>query len=141
MALNKLIYFANPTKARTLGLSDTIRADVYAYATIYTVLVTETLSIKDVVVNLFGENTSGAIADGRVILDISGKEIVLYSNNNIGVAALVNENITMSTDIGISNIVLSTGDTIKLKYIYDSAGAGTYSATMKGTIILEDFTA
>lgn len=141
MALNKIISFANPSKARTLGLSDTIRSDVHAYAVIYTVLVTETLSIKDVVVNLFGSNTSGAVADGRVILDISGKEIVLYSNNNIGAAGLVNENITMSRDIGIYDIVLSTGDTIKLKYIYDSAGAGSYSATMKATIILEDFTA
>ena len=141
MALNKIINFANLSKARTLGLSDTIRSDVYAYAAIYTVLVTETLSIKDIVINIFGSNTSGAVADGRVILDISGKEFVLYSNNNIGAAALVNENITMSRDIGISDIVLSTGDTIKLKYIYDSSGAGTYTATMKAAIILEDYTA
>ena len=115
MALNKQLYMTNPTKARTLGLSDTIRSDAYGYATIYTVLSTETLVIRDGVFSIYGENTSGVLNQGTVILDISGKEFVLYNNNNIAGSDIINETFTLG-DKGLQGIILATGDTIKIKY-------------------------
>lgn len=139
MALNKQLYMTNPTKARTLGLSDTVRSDVYAYATIYTVLITETLVIRDGVFSIYGSNTSGVTNGALVILDISGKEFVLYSDNNIASSANINATFTLR-DKGLEGIVLATGDTIKIKFIYPNA-SGAYTAFIKSALIVEDYTA
>lgn len=139
MALNRTIYFPNPTKARTYGLSDTVRSDAYVYTTIYTVTGAETLQIKDGIFQIDGSNTSGVINEAKIILDISGKEIVLFCDNNIADVAIINTTVTLS-DLGLSNIVLATGDTIKIKFVYPNA-LGAYTASIKATIIVEDFTA
>lgn len=140
MALNRTIYFPNPTKAKTYGISDTVRADNYVYSTIYTVTGAETLQIKDVIFTIYGSNTSGVVNGALVILDISGKEIVLYANNAIAGSADINVTKTMSTDLQLAPIILTTGDTIKLKFVYPVA-LGAYIASIKATIITEDFTA
>lgn len=139
MALNRTIYFPNPLKAKTYGLSDTVRSDAYAYATIYTVTGAETLQIVDGVFQIDGTNDSGVLNEAKIILDISGKEIVLYCNNNIAGADIINTTVTF-TDLSLAPIMLATGDTIKIKFIYPDA-AGAYTANIKATIFLQDFTA
>lgn len=139
MALNTRIYYPNVSKGKTIGLSDTIRSDAYAYATLYTVLVTETLVIREGVFSIYGSNTSGVINQGTVILDISGKEFVLYDYNQIGAAAYINETFTLG-DRGLNNIPLVTGDTIKIKYVYPNA-LGAYTANIKSSLIIDDYTA
>lgn len=139
MALNTKLYFPNPTKSRTLGLSGTIQSDAYSYSTLYTVLSTETLKIRDGVFQIQYNNTSGAVNEGYVILDISGKEIVVFSNNNIGASVRTSTIVTLS-DLGISNVELAIGDTIKIKYIYPAA-IGAYTGTIKATLFLDDYTA
>jgi len=139
MALNKQIYLPNPTKARVMGLSDTIRSDAYAYTAIYTVLITETVKIRDAVFSISGVNDSPAVNEGRVILDISGKEIVLYQDTDIAISEIINETFTLS-EKGLDGIILATGDTIKVKYIYPVAIAA-YTAKIKTTLFIEDYTA
>lgn len=139
MALNRTIYFANPENARTLGLSDTIRSDAYVYTALYTVTGAETLQIIDGIFHVDGSNTSGAINEVKMILDIAGNEIVMYCDNNIGAAALVNTTVTFA-DLSLGPITLATGDTITLKCVYPDA-AGAYTANFKGTLFLADFTA
>ncbi len=139
MALNKQIYLTNPTKSRTMGLSDTIRSDAYAYATLYTVLISETVLIRDGVFSISGTIDSPAANEGRVILDISGKEIVLYQNNVLPLLTVFNETFTLAS-LGLNNIILATGDTIKIKYVYPNA-LGAYTAIIKSTLFIEDYTA
>lgn len=139
MALNTKIYYPNVSKGKTIGLSDTIRSDAYAYTTLYTVTISETLVIREGIFQITGSNTSGVINQGMIILDISGKEIVLYSENEIGAAAYINEIITLS-DKGVNNITLVSGDTIKIKYIYPNA-LGAYTANIKSTLFIDDYTA
>lgn len=139
MALNRTIYFPNPTKAKTYGLSDTVRADNYAYTTIYTVTGSETLQIKDGIFHIYGSNTSGVVNGAKIILDISGKEIVIYSDNAIAGSADINITKTF-TDLQLGPIILTTGDTIKIKFVYPVA-LGAYTASIKSTLFLDDFTA
>ena len=139
MALNRTIYFPNPTKAKTYGLSDTVRSDAYAYATIYTVTGAETLNIAEGSFTIYGSNTSGVVNSGLVILDISGKETVVISDQNIGAAATIDRTVTLG-ELGLNNIVLATGDTIKIKYVYPNA-LGAYTAYIKATLFIQDYTA
>jgi hypothetical protein len=139
MALNTRIYYPNVSKGKTLGLSDTIRSDAYAYATLYTVTISETLVIREGIFNIVGSNTSGTVNEGMIILDITGKEIVLYSENQIGASAYINETITLS-DKGVNNITLVSGDTIKIKYVHPNA-LGAYTANIKATLFIDDYTA
>lgn len=139
MALNRTIYFPNPTKAKTIGISDTVRSDAFAYATLYTVGGAETTRIAEGSFTIYGSNTSGAVNAGLVVLDISGKEIVLISDQNIAASDIIDNTITLG-QLGLNNIQLATGDTIKIKYVYPNA-LGAYTAYIKATITLEDFTA
>lgn len=140
MALNRTIYFPNPTKAKTYGLSDTVRADNYVYSTIYTVTGSETLQIRDGIFHIYGSNTSGVVNAAMIILDISGKEIVIYNDTAIAGAATINVTKTLATDLQMSPIILATGDTIKIKFVYPVA-LGAYTANIKATLFIEDFTA
>lgn len=139
MALNKTIYFPNPSKAKTIGLSDTVRSDTYVYSTLYTVGGSETTRIAEGSFTIYGSNTSGVVNSGLVILDISGKEIVVISNQNIAGSDTIDRTITLG-ELGLNNIQLATGDTIKIKYVYPNA-LGAYTAYIKATLLLEDFTA
>lgn len=139
MALNRTIYFPNPTKAKTIGLSDTVRSDTYVYSTLYTVGGAETTRIAEGSFTIYGSNTSGVVNSGLVILDISGKEIVVISNQGIAGSATIDRTITLG-ELGLNNIQLATGDTIKIKYVYPNA-LGAYTSSIKATLLLEDFTA
>ena len=139
MALNKQIYFPNPSKARIIGLSDTIRSDAYAYSTLYTVLVTETLSIKDGIFQF--SLTNGADPQNiYVTLDISGKEIVLYRGYGVTGLATVNDTVTLK-DLNLGGIVLATGDTIKIKFTYENGITAPTDGDIKATLFIEDYTA
>lgn len=140
MALNRTIYFPNPTKNKTYGFSDTVRSDAYVYSTLYTVTGSETLQVRDLIFTIYGSNTSGVLNGALVILDIAGKEIVLYSDNAIAGAANINVTKSLATDLQLAPIPLATGETIKIKFVYPVA-SGAYIAFIKATLILDDFTA
>lgn len=137
MALNQKIYFANPTKARTYGLNDVIREDGYSYSTIYTVVSTETVEI-----------TEGNFAINYLTVDacyiyvnllINGVKFGLYQQY-VG-AATRGTSIFNLTDLGLSRMVLKTGDTIKVEFVYTTGTAGAPSGAIKAALLLNDYTA
>ena len=138
MSLNQQIYFPNPLKTRTYGINDVIRADGYGYATLYTVLVSETLKIKD------GSFSIDFLTDAleasyiKVILSINSLNFVLYNTWN-DVATKGWTHFTLASQ-GLDNITLKTGDTITIQYVY-SASTHLPTGNIKAAIILEDYTA
>ena len=138
MAGNKIIYVTNPTKPpRLLGLNDTIRYNTYAYATLYTVLSTETLILRNGFIGI--DYVNGANANViQVNLTIGTIKYSLY-RERAGVDAT--EAIRFSlNDKDLGNILLSTGDTIKIEFIHSDA-ALLPTGNITASLYFEDYTA
>ncbi len=138
MAGNKIIYVTNPTKPpRIIGLNDTIRYNTYVYSTIYTVLNTETLILRNGFIGI--DYVNGATANTmQVNLTIGTVKFSLWREYIAinGISALrfsLNEK-----DLG--NILLSTGDTIKLEFIHSDAGLAP-TGNISASLYFEDYTA
>ncbi len=137
MALNQQLYLINPTKSKTYGLNDTIRYNTYAYTTIYTVLSTETLVIKNGFIGI--DYINGATVNVmQVNITIGTKKINLWRKE---VAAAAQEAVRFSlNDVDVHNIILATGDTIKIEFIHSDAGLAP-TGNITALLYLEDYTA
>lgn len=137
MALNQRIYFANPTRSRTYGLTDTIREDGYAYSTLYTVVSTETCKITD---GNFAINYYTTDAGYYYVkLTINSLKITLYQAYTAATTRVYTR-FTLG-DLGLSNIPLKTGDTIKIEFVYTTGIAAPSTSKIDSLIVLDDLTA
>lgn len=137
MALNKQIYITNPTKSKIIGLNDTIRYNTYVYATVYTVLNTETIILKNGFIGI--DYVNGASANVmQVNITISGHKFCLW-RELIGSADTGALRFSLN-DKDMGNILLSTGDTIKIEFIHSDAGLSP-TGNITASLYFDDYTA
>lgn len=137
MALNKQIYITNPTHSKILGLNDTIRYNTYVYSTIYTVLNTETIILRNGFIGI--DYVNGVNANVmQVNLTIGSIKFPLY-RELIGVSASGALRFSLN-DKDLGNILLSTGDTIKIEFIHSDA-ALLPTGNISASLYFEDYTA
>lgn len=137
MALNRTIYFPNPTKSKTYGLNDTIRRDNYAYATIYTVTGLETLMLSNGFISI-DYATAGVAAQIEVNIALGTKVIGVYKAK-VPINTTYSGRFTLQ-DLGINDIFLATGDAITIQFTHDDAGS-TPTGNILATLYFEDYTA
>ena len=137
MALNRTIYFPNPTKSKTYGLNDTIRRDNYAYATIYTVTALETLKLSNGFISI-DYLTAGVAAQIEVNIGIGTKMIGVYKAY-VPIDTRASLRFTLQ-DLGINDIFLATGDAITIQFTHDDA-TSTPTGNILATLYFEDYTA
>ena len=138
MAGNKIIYVTNPVKPpRLMGLNDTIRYNTYAYATIYTVLSTETLILRNGFIGI--DYVNGATPNViQVNLTIGTIKHSLYREYALANAI---ESVRFSlNDKDLGNLLVSTGDTIKIEFIHSDAGLAP-TGNISASLYFEDYTA
>lgn len=136
MALNTSGSQANPLKAKTIGLSDTIQTDGHSYTTLLTVLANQTLKIDDGMVGITYKETGGVnIANLSFFITISGKRLPLLCEK-IDASAVGTFLINLKSII-TTGITLATGDTIKLECVY--SGSGTVSGGVNATFLINDY--
>ena len=138
MAGNKIIYTTNATKApRLIGLNDTIRYNTYVYATIYTVLSTETLILKNGFIGF--DYINGANVNViQVNLTIGSIKYNLY-RASVAANAVLADRFSLN-DLNLGNILMSTGDTIKVEFIHSDAGL-LPTGNINAALYFEDYTA
>jgi hypothetical protein len=137
MAINTSIAIPNVTKTKTYGLNDVIREDGYGYATLYTVLNSETLRIKQGMFAIDYLTVDACYIS--VYLTINSIRFTLFQDY-ITATTRGNTKVAM-TDLNIENLNLKTGDTIKIEFVYTTGIASPPSGDIKAGLLIEDFTA
>jgi len=142
MALNTQLAQANILKSKTIGLIDDIRADGYSYTTLLTVLNSQTLKIEDGVFSFSYAESAGTnpIIVG-IFINISGLRIPIHYESILPNG--YNEGLITLKDILVSPIVLKTGDTITIEFVFlGKAGAGpigTGTGKINATLLINDY--
>lgn len=141
MALNTQVSVANPLKAKTIGLTDSIQVDGNVYTTLLTVLSTQTLKIEDGVFGVSYKEIGGTDPIRIAIyINISGLRIpILYKT-----LAPDEEGIEIINlkDIILTPITLKTGDTVFIEYVYRQAiggSGGTGGGNINCTLLINDY--
>lgn len=137
MALNRTIYFPNPSKSLTYGLNDSIRRDDYVYTAIFTVSGATTLKLSN---GFFAiDYTVGATAQQiEVSIGIGTKLIPLFKEY-VGVGISGTSRFTLQ-DLGINDLFLATGDAVTIQFTYHDP-ANVPTGSIMATLYFEDYTA
>lgn len=140
MALNTQNSLPNPTKAKTIGLSDILREDGYSYSTLLTVLSSQTYKIEDGTFSIYYKETAGVNPIVvHVFITIGTKRLPVFIDN---VAANGSgEQLINLKDVITTGITLTTGDTVKIEFVYTGldAGTGTGSGKIYSTLLINDY--
>jgi hypothetical protein len=137
MALNRTIYFPNPSKSLTYGLNDVIRRDEYEYSTIFTVPGTATLKLSN---GFFAIDYALATSAQQIEVNIGiGTKLINVFKAYVPATGSGTSRFTLQ-DLGINDIFLTTGDQITIQFTYnDSANVPT--GNIMATLYFEDYTA
>ena len=137
MALNRTIYFPNPSKSLTYGLNDVIRRDNYVYTAIFTVPGTATLKLSN---GFFAIDYLTATTAEQIEVNIGiGTKLINAFKAYVPVTTSGTARFTLQ-DLGINDIFLTTGDAITIQFTYDDP-ANVPTGNIMATLYFEDYTA
>lgn len=141
MALNTQFSIANPLKAKTIGLTDSLQLAGTSYTALLTVLNTQTLKIEDGSFAIKYAELGGV--DPIVVavyITVSGIRLPVFykklAPNERG-ESLINMKDTINTPI-----TLKTGDTVYIEYIYGpdtGLMVGTGGGNINCMLIINDY--